>query len=139
MAGTPIQICNIDHVVLRVADLERSLGFYGTALGCTVERDMRARGLVQLRAGAALIDLVVVDSEFGRKLGHGPGAEGRNMDHFCVRVEPFDGAAIVRHLRALGFAPTEPAPRYGAEGTGPSIYVDDPDGNTVELKGPPNP
>jgi catechol 2,3-dioxygenase-like lactoylglutathione lyase family enzyme len=134
-----IRIREIDHVVLRVADRERALGFYRGVLGCTVERDLGGRGLIQLRAGRSLIDLVTVDSEFGRKLGAGPGAEGRNMDHFCVRVDPFDAAVITAHLKAHGLKPGEPAQRNGAEGTGPSIYVEDPDGNTVELKGPPNP
>jgi len=132
-----IRIREIDHIVLRIADRERALTFYREVLGCTVERDLAARGLIQLRAGRSLIDLVSVDSEFGRKFGAAPGAEGRNMDHFCVRVEPFDASAILAHLKAHGLNPGEPAQRNGAEGTGPSIYVDDPDGNTVELKGPP--
>jgi glyoxylase I family protein len=135
----PIRIREIDHVVLRVADLERAQAFYCGVLGCTIERQLKERGLTQLRAGRSLIDLVVVDSEFGRKLGAGPGREGRNMDHFCLRIEPFDAAEILAHLKAHGLAPDAPAPRYGAEGTGPSIYVEDPDGNTVELKGPPTP
>lgn len=134
-----IRIREIDHVVLRVANLARSLNFYVGVLGCKVERNLQERGLTQLRAGRSLIDLVVVDSEFGRKLGAGPSREGRNMDHFCVRVEPFDAAAILAELKRHGLNPGEPGQRYGAEGTGPSIYVDDPDGNTVELKGPPNP
>ncbi|MSO99012.1 MAG: VOC family protein [Rhodospirillaceae bacterium] len=135
----PFQIRNIDHVVLRVRDLDRALGFYCGVLGCIIERQLKDRGLTQLRAGSSLIDLVVVDSEFGRKLGAGPAAEGRNMDHFCLRVDPFDGAAILSTLRAQGLKPGEVAQRYGAEGMGPSIYLEDPDGNTVELKGPPNP
>jgi glyoxylase I family protein len=134
-----IQIREIDHVVLRVTDLKRALAFYVDVLGCRIERDLGERGLTQLRAGRSLIDLVVVDSEFGRKLGAAAGREGRNMDHFCVRVEPFDAGQIIAHLRTHGLQPGDPALRYGAEGTGPSIYVDDPDGNTVELKGPPMP
>lgn len=133
-----INIRNIDHVVLRVASRERAMAFYCGVLGCTIDRDLAERGLVQLRAGQSLIDLVVIDSEFGRKMGAGPGLEGRNMDHFCVRVEPFDAAAIAAHLKSHGLAPGEPAQRNGAEGIGPSIYVNDPDGNTVELKGPAN-
>lgn len=134
-----IRIREIDHVVLRVADLERSMAFYCGVLGCTIARDLKERGLTQLRAGSSLIDLVVLESELGRKLGAGPATEGRNMDHFCVRVEPFDAAAILTHLKLHGIKPGDVAQRYGAEGTGPSIYIDDPDGNTVELKGPPNP
>jgi glyoxylase I family protein len=134
-----IRIRDIDHVVLRIADLDRAMAFYCGVLGCAVERQLKERGLTQLRAGRSLIDLVVVESELGRKLGPGPGREGRNMDHFCLRVDPFNAAEILAHLKAHGLAPGEPAQRYGAEGTGPSIYLDDPDGNTVELKGPPSP
>ncbi|MBL8642718.1 MAG: VOC family protein [Rhodospirillaceae bacterium] len=132
-----IRIRDIDHVVLRVRDLPRALAFYCGVLGCTVERELKERGLVQLRAGSAMIDLVTVDSDLGRQGGAGPGMEGRNLDHFCVRVEPFDASAILTILRNHGYSPGEPARRYGAEGYGPSIYVQDPDGNTVELKGPP--
>lgn len=133
-----IHIREIDHVVLRVTDFKRALAFYIDVLGCRIERDLGERGLTQLRAGRSLIDLVLVDSEFGRKLGAAPGREGRNMDHFCVRVEPFDATRITAHLKTHGLRPGEPTQRYGAEGTGPSLYVEDPDGNTVELKGPSN-
>ena len=61
------------------------------------------------------------------------------MDHICLRVDPFDGPAILAHLRANGLHPGPVESRYGAEGEGPSIYVEDPDGNVVELKGPPGP
>jgi catechol 2,3-dioxygenase-like lactoylglutathione lyase family enzyme len=124
-------------VVLRVADLERSLDFYGRVLGCPVERRQEAIGLVQLRAGRSLIDLVPLDGKLGRAGGAGPGKEGRNVDHMCLRIEPFDGAAITTYLRDNGLSPGEVASRFGADGKGPSIYVNDPDGNTVELKGPP--
>ncbi|MSQ86778.1 MAG: VOC family protein [Alphaproteobacteria bacterium] len=135
----PITIRDIDHVVLRVADLDRAMAFYCGILGCTLERQLEDRGLTQLRAGRSLIDLVVVGSELDRKLGAGPSDEGRNMDHFCLRVEPFDAEAIMTHLKAHGLNPGDVASRYGAEGHGPSIYLTDPDGNTVELKGPPDP
>jgi catechol 2,3-dioxygenase-like lactoylglutathione lyase family enzyme len=96
-------------------------------------------GLIQLRAGRSLIDIVPVDSELGRKGGRAPAEQGRNLDHFCVRVDPFDETAIRDQLKTRGIdaGPTER--RYGAEGTGPSIYITDPDGNTVELKGPADP
>ncbi len=132
------EILGIDHVVLRVADAERALGFYCGVLGCTVERRADGIGLIQLRAGAALIDIVPVDSELGRMGGAGPGAEGHNMDHFALRIDPFDEAALRAHLTAHGIDPGEIKQRYGADGTGPSFYINDPDGNTVELKGPPD-
>ena len=126
----------LDHVVLRVADLDASLRFYCGLLGCSEERRLDELGLIQVRAGSALIDLVPVDSPLGRKGGRAPGEDGRNLDHFCLRVEPFDGDAIRAKLLAEGLQPSEIRRVYGAEGFGPSVYVNDPDGNTVELKGP---
>lgn len=133
-----IRIREIDHIVLRVVDLDRMIRFYCDALGCTVERRQDELGLVQLRAGRSLIDLVPVDGKLGRLGGEAPGREGRNVDHFCVRVEPFDGPTVRRHLEAHGASPGPVEQRFGAEGTGPSIYVADPEGNVVELKGPPD-
>jgi len=132
-----IRIREIDHVVLRVTDLEAMLRFYCEALGCTVERRQDALGLVQLRAGSSLIDLVPVDGELGRAGGAAPGPEGRNMDHFCVRIEPFDERAIRHQLAQYGYDAGPLEQRFGAEGQGPSIYVTDPEGNVVEFKGPP--
>jgi len=134
-----IQISNIDHLVLRVVELDRMLDFYCGVLGCTVERRRDTIGLVQLRAGHALLDLVSVDGELGRAGGAAPGAQGRNLDHFCFRVDPFDEQAIRAHLEAHGVTAGPVEARYGAEGTGPSLYVTDPEGNVVELKGPPAP
>ncbi len=131
-----IKVLGIDHVVLRVADLERATRFYCDVLGCREERRVADIGLIQLRAGTALIDLVGVDSELGRAGGAAPGAEGRNVDHVALRIEVFDEAALRAHLEAHGVAAGEVKRRYGAEGDGPSLYIEDPDGNTVELKGP---
>lgn len=132
-----IHIRDIDHIVLRVVDLDAMLGFYCDVLGCTVERRQDAIGLVQLRAGRSIVDLVPVAGELGRAGGAPPGREGRNLDHFCLRVDPFDEAAIRSHLAAHGVQAGPTEARYGAEGTGPSIYLPDPEGNVVELKGPP--
>jgi catechol 2,3-dioxygenase-like lactoylglutathione lyase family enzyme len=130
-------IVAIDHLVLRVHDLDAMLRFYCDALGCTVERRDDAIGLVQLRAGASLIDLVPVSGKLGAAGGAPPGREGRNLDHFCLRIAPFDERAIRAQLAAHGVQAGELAQRNGAEGVGPSIYVRDPEGNVVELKGPP--
>lgn len=127
----------IDHLVLRIVELDRMLRFYVDVLGCTLERRQDALGLVQLRAGHSLIDLVPVDGPLGRAGGAPPGPQGRNLDHFCLRVEPFDEAALRAHLAAHGVAAGAVERRYGAEGEGPSLYVADPEGNVVELKGPP--
>ncbi|MCI3131528.1 VOC family protein [Phenylobacterium aquaticum] len=134
---TPFQMTGLDHVVLRVADLEQSLAFYQGVLGCAVEKVQARIGLTQLRAGRSLIDLITLDGVLGSKGGAGPGPEGRNMDHFALGVTPFDEAAIRAHLATHGVEVLESGPRYGAEGEGPSVYVQDPDGNVVELKGPP--
>ena len=133
----PISIREIDHVVLRVHDLARMQRFYGEVLGCAEVRRQDEIGLVQLRAGSAMVDLVPVDGKLGRMGGAAPGREGRNLDHFCLRVEPFDEAAIRAHLQAFGVEAGPLESRFGAEGSGPSIYLADPEGNTVELKGPP--
>lgn len=132
-----VQLLGIDHVVLRARDAERMTRFYCDVLGCRVERTREELGLIQLRAGQSLIDLVSVDGELGRKGGAAPGTEARNMDHFCLRVEPFDQLALIAHLIRHGVVPGETKSRYGADGLGPSIYITDPEGNTVELKGPP--
>jgi glyoxylase I family protein len=135
----PIRIRAIDHVVFRVADLERSKRFYCGVLGCTEEKWQEEFGLLQLRAGDCLIDLVTLDGRIGREGGGPPAPDGRNVDHVCVRLAEFDEAALGRHLRAHGIEPGGTVRRYGAEGYGRSIYISDPDGNTVELKAPPDP
>ncbi len=123
-------IKGLDHVVLRVADIDRAIRFYCEVLGCAEERRVESIGLVQLRAGAALIDLVPAESA--------PAIGAGNMDHFALRIDPFDEADLRAHLTAHGVEVGEVARRYGAEGHGPSLYLQDPDGNTVELKGPPD-
>jgi len=133
-----VRIREIDHLVLRVVDLERMLHFYCDLLGCTIERRQDSIGLVQLRAGRSLVDLVPTDGVLGSAGGAAPGVEGRNLDHFCFRVQPFDEFAIRSVLEAHGIVVGPMESRYGAEGEGPSIYVTDPEGNVVELKGPPS-
>ena len=132
-----IRIREIDHIVLRVVDADRMIRFYTEVLGCTIERRQDEIGLIQLRAGSSLVDLVPVDKKLGKMGGAAPGKEGRNVDHFCFRVEPFDQEAILAHLRRHNVPIGPVRERYGAEGNGPSIYLTDPEGNTVELKGPP--
>lgn len=132
-----IKLRCIDHVVLRVSDLDASLRFYRDVLGCPVEKVQKDIGLYQLRAGDSLIDLVALDGPLGRSFAEPPSAEGPNMDHFCVQVEPWDAERIRDFLRRHDIDPGEIQQRYGARGYGPSIYIEDPDGNTVELKGPP--
>lgn len=136
MATRPFDVQRLDHVVLRVRDLDRSEAFYREVLGCAVARRRDDLGLRHLRAGASMIDLVAVDGILGLRGGAAAGPEGRNLDHLCLRIEPFNEANIVAHLALHGLAPHGPATRnFGAEGDGPSLYFDDPDGNTIELKG----
>ncbi len=136
MAAPPFSLRKLDHVVLRVTDLRASVAFYVDALGCTMEKEQANIGLYQVRAGDSLIDLVPIDQLLGRMGGAGPAAEGRNLDHFAIQIAPFDLEAIRAHLQSVGVEIGEIGQRYGAEGTGPSVYVRDPDGNVVELKGP---
>jgi glyoxylase I family protein len=136
--SVPFSILQLDHVVLRVRDVAAVCAFYCDVLGCRVEREQPAIGLLQLRAGASLIDLVAVDGTIGRQGGAAPGVEGRNVDHLCLRVDPFDRDAITAHLQAHETRIGEFGLRYGAEGEGPSQYLFDPEGNLIELKGPPD-
>lgn len=131
-----ITIQNIDHVVLRVVDLDKVARFYIDVLGARFEKHQEAIGLYQLRVGTSLLDLVPVDGKLGRLGGAAPGAEGRNVDHICFRVLPWDGEAILAELEGHGIG-AEIVSRYGADGDGPSIYLSDPEGNNLELKGPP--
>ncbi len=132
-----IRLAGLDHIVLRVKDLERMIAFYCDVLGCTLEWRRDELGLVHLRAGRALIDLVPVDGPLGKIGGAPPGAEAHNMDHFCLQVAEFDAAAIEEHLRAKGVVPGETKDRYGATGRGTTIYLQDPEGNRLELKAAP--
>ena len=127
----PIQTAGLDHIVLRIVDKEKMVAFYRDVLGCPVEWDRPDLGMTHMRVGASLIDLVTVDGKLGRQGGPAPGPDGRNLDHFALVVRPFDEAAY-------GVEVGETAPRFGADGEGPSIYIKDPEGNTVELKGPPD-
>lgn len=123
----PVRIVGIDHVVLLVRDMEAALRFYRDVLGCAVERTVQEIGLVQLRAGASLIDLVPARPAAG---------SDRNLGHLALKLAEFDEVRLREHLLGHGVVPGEVALRYGAEGEGPSMYVADPDGNLVELKGP---
>lgn len=136
MPSTPFQIAQIDHVVLRVSDMQRLRRFYCEVLGCAEERWQADLGLLQLRAGSSLIDLVDVDGTIGHKGGAAPDADGHNMDHVCLRVEPFDATAITAHLEKHDVRIGASGMRYGAQGTGPSLYLYDPEGNMIELKAP---
>ena len=134
--ANPLQIRRIDHVVLRIRDLEASLRFWRDALGCPVERSSDALGLYQLRAGDSLIDLVPIDGALGQAGGDAPDLARRNVDHVALTLARFDEQELRARLERHGIEPGDVGTRYGSEGMGPSMYIRDPDGNTVELKGP---
>lgn len=132
----PFAVVQIDHVVLRTADPARLEAFYVDVIGCPVEKRQEKIGLTQLRAGRALIDIVADPAEQATT-ARGGSATG-NMDHLCLQIDPFDAEAVHRHFTAHGVKIGEVVSRYGAEGSGPSIYLEDPEGNRIELKGPPH-
>jgi glyoxylase I family protein len=125
----------IDHVVLRVRDRAAAEAFYMDVIGCVLERRQDKIGMTQLRAGSSLIDLVEIDGLLGRQGGAAPGVEGRNLDHFCLAIADFDVEAVKAELRAKGVALGDEGERYGASGLSTSIYLKDPDGNGLELRG----
>lgn len=133
------KVQRIDHIVLRVLDMERAIAFYGKVLDCHIVKRRDDLGLVHLRAGVSMIDLVAVDGPLGKGGGPAASATARNVDHLCLRVEPFDEPALLQHLAMHGVQPIGPAEdNFGAEGEGLSLYIYDPDGNLIELKGPSN-
>ncbi len=130
-----LRVRGLDHLVIRARDLAALERFYVEVLGLTVERRADQIGMVQLRAGAQLVDLVAADGMLGRQGGAAPGVEGRNLDHFCLNLDDFDLAAVEAHLKAHGITPGDSGVRYGAGGFGVSIYLTDPEGNGLELRG----
>jgi len=130
-----ITIKGIDHVVFRTTKLDEMLHFYCDVLGCEIERRLSPDvGLVQLRAGNALIDLVPFDSEMGKAGGKAPTQDGRNVDHICLQIISVDEDELVNYLRINQVEHSKFATRYGAQGFGRSLYLKDPEGNEVELK-----
>jgi len=135
MSHPPFALEGIDHVVLLVRDMAEAQQFYEQVLGCTVDRELPEYGMLQLRAGGSLIDLVDIGSaegEWGRPEIEG----GRNMDHVCIATGPCEEQAMRAHLSRHGINIVEEGIRYGAKGDGMSFYICDPSGNQIELKGP---
>lgn len=134
----PFAIQQLDHVVFRVRDLAQSIAFYQQVLGCHVVKERLDLGLVHLRAGTSMIDLISIDGTLGRRGGAAPNSDGRNVDHVCLHIDPFDAGALQQHLQRCGITANGPvAVNFGAAGDGPSLYVRDLDGNVIELKGYP--
>jgi len=133
--ANPINIKRIDHVVLRVSDLDKMIDFYRNVLGCRLERGLGDGRLAQLRAGDSLIDLVDADGRLGRQGGGAPDHDAPNVDHVCFLVQPWDTETVLKHLHRFEVQHGEVGSRYGATGQGPSVYIKDPEGNNIELKG----
>ncbi|NOH49361.1 VOC family protein [Vibrio rotiferianus] len=132
--SNPIEVKALDHLVLRTDNLDAMLHFYRDILGCSIERELPDLGLTQLRAGMAIIDLVTVDSELGKLGGKSPSQNGRNLDHFCLQIAPFEEKELLSYLHQNNVHVAEFTERYGAQGFGRSVYLEDPEGNVVELK-----
>ena len=130
-----LEVVCIDHIVLRTTKLGEMFDFYSEFLGCKVERETSEEtGLTQLRAGNALIDLVVVDSSLGKLGGGAPTQTENNVDHFCLQLKPISEEEIRVQLESKGVEFGEFNDRYGAQGFGKSVYIKDPEGNVVELR-----
>jgi len=130
-----LEILAIDHIVLRTTKLNEMLQFYTKVLGCTIERETsQETGLTQLRAGNALIDLVVVNSRLGAIGGGAPTKKARNVDHFCLQIKSMPESEIISHLEKHGIEVGDFTSRYGAQGLGNSLYIQDPESNGVELR-----
>jgi glyoxylase I family protein len=130
----PFSVAGIDHIVLRARDSRRLVAFYRDVIGCPLEREQPEIGLTQLRAGRSLIDVLETGPRDGVRPADAPENDARNVDHFCLTIDPFEPARLRAYLLSQGLAPGEVAMRYGAEGEGPSLYFQDPAGNVVELK-----
>ena len=135
MALPDCELRGIDHVVIRVHQLAPMLNFYRDILGACLKKENADMGLYHLSIGSSMIDLVPVDGKLGLQGGAPPGREGHNVDHIAIKIFPFDGEKIRKYLINQGVNSEEPVIRYGANGKGPSIYIKDPEGNGIELKG----
>ena len=133
MSNPPFELRAIDHVVLIVDDLERAVKWFAEVVGATEEHSLRQFGMVQLRAGASMIDLVDAASEKGEWAR--PKVDGgRNMDHLCLEIGPVTKAAMEAHLQKHELAVEETGWRSGAKGQGYSWYIRDPWDHQIELK-----
>lgn len=130
-----LDVIAIDHIVLRTTKLKEMLDFYTKVLNCTIERQTPVEtGLTQLRAGSSLIDLVVVDSRLGAIGGGPPSKTENNVDHFCLQIRAAPEQDIINYLQKSEVEVGVFESRFGAQGEGNSIYIKDPEGNSVELR-----
>ena len=132
----PFALEGIDHVVLLVDDMAAARAFYLEVIGCTIDNALPRYGMLQLRAGAALLDLVDISGEPGA-WARPPVEGGRNMDHVCIATGAWDEDEMRAWLAARGVPIIEEGVNNGARGESLSFYVRDPAGNVIELTGPP--
>ncbi|MFF1375037.1 VOC family protein [Streptomyces sp. NPDC058308] len=123
-----MRVIAFDHLVLNVADIERSLAFYTGPLGLEPVR------VEEWRAGKVPFPSVRVSPTTIIDLITGPDGErqGSNVDHICLVVEPLDWQQVIDS--GVFTVVDGPGERFGARGTALSLYVQDPDGNTIELR-----
>lgn len=131
---TPFTPKTIDHVVIRAVDAAKLTAFYVEAIGCARVWDRPELGLTHLSAGSAMIDVVSIDGPLGSNGVSRATGPGRNVDHLCLRISPFDVDALKAHFERFGIAVAPAQTRFGAQGHGLSIYLTDPEGNGIELK-----
>jgi len=131
----PFSLVGIDHVVFLVDDMPKAMRFYQDVLGCQLGYSYPKHGMEQVFAGAALIVLWDI-TQPGAAAAVPPVRGGRNVDHVCIALSPFDEDAMRAHLAAHGVAIEREAFHGGARGMGNSFYIRDPFGNKLELKGP---
>lgn len=132
----PFSLVGLDHVVFLVDDMPKALKFYSDVLGCQPGYSYPALGMEQVWCGNSLI--VLWDTTHpGAASAVPPVAGGRNVDHVCINLSPVDQHALVAHLNAHQVKIDRIAFHGGARGMGNSVYVFDPFGNKLELKGPP--
>jgi catechol 2,3-dioxygenase-like lactoylglutathione lyase family enzyme len=134
MTDIPFTLAGLDHVVIRARDIDAMLSFYRDVLGLRVAKHNAPLGLWHLDAGGSMIDLVDMNGTLGQ--AGGPAPDGApNVDHVAIKLAEFDESAIRAYLASKGVDSQEARVRFGARGDGPSIYLNDPDGNGVELTG----
>jgi glyoxylase I family protein len=135
MQPNPLQLRGVDHVALRVRSLDRSIAFYCSVLRCEVAARNEDAGIVHLRAGAQMIDLIWLEGRMGKSGGAEPRVEARNMHHICLAYEPHDSDALFAYLDAQKIEHSaKPQDNLGAGGQGTSVYLADPDENLIEVK-----
>lgn len=130
----PFSLQTIDHVVIRAVNAAELVAFYVNAIGCKLAWDRPDLGLTHLEAGDAMVDIISIDGALGSKGVSPAEGPGRNVDHVCLRIAPFDYDALRVHFETFGIAIDPPQPRFGAQGRGLSIYLTDPEGNGIEFK-----